>query len=156
MSNIAKKGNFKIQLNNHAEFLQAWELFINLGYASEQKPYTCPYLYAYEDGRLLFDFFDAQGADLSNPNSANMCFRNHSNTEITLDELKFELEMNEKGISTEISKVKFVDDDIFIGKFKIYLEFESMFWCVEIEGRPDQSFSSLESAITHCLGEVSL
>jgi len=154
MSNNSKKGNFKIQLNNHAEFLEAWDLFIKLGYANKQKPYTCPYLYAYEDGRLLFDFFDPQGADLSNPNSANMVFRNHANTEITIEELKFELEMNEKGISTDISKVKFVDDDIFIGKFKIYHEFESMFWCVEIEGRPDQSFSCLESAITYCLGEA--
>jgi hypothetical protein len=79
----------KIKLGNHAQFLEACDAFMKLGYHWDSNvPCTAPYLYSYSDGRILADFFDVEGADLSSPNSADGYFNAHEHKEITLDELK--------------------------------------------------------------------
>ncbi|MHA3112892.1 hypothetical protein [Acinetobacter sp. ANC 4193] len=83
-----QKKDLKIKLGNHAQFLEAWDSLVKLGYHSTNKPETCPYLYAYADGRIEVDFFDVEGSDLSSPKTASGYFNNHQNKEITLDELK--------------------------------------------------------------------
>lgn len=82
-----RQQDLKIKLENHAQFLKAWDLFLNLGYSNDNKPETCPYLYAYKNGTLTYDFFDVEGAELSNPNTAFGYFTSHKNKEVTLDEL---------------------------------------------------------------------
>lgn len=83
----APKQDLKIKLNNNAEFRKAWDAFMKLGYSSELEPYTAPYLYSYSDGRILADFFDVEGADLTSINSASGHFDASEHKEITLDEL---------------------------------------------------------------------
>lgn len=79
--------NLKIKLNNHVQFVKAWDSLVVLGYQYKLKPHTCPYLYTDTNGRITYDFFDPEGTDLSNPNTALGYFKNHKNNEITLDEL---------------------------------------------------------------------
>lgn len=84
------KQALKIKLANHSQFLQAWDALIKLGYqygGSHTPPHTAPYLYSYSDGRILADFFDVEGADLSSPDSAAGHFAAHEHKEITLDAL---------------------------------------------------------------------
>lgn len=84
------KQALKIKLANHSEFQQAWDALIRLGYqwgGNCTKPCTAPYLYSYSDGRILADFFDVEGADLSSPNSAFGSFNASEHNEITLEEL---------------------------------------------------------------------
>ena len=76
-----------MKLNSHAEFIEAWDLLTSIGYNGD-KPHSCPYLYAHEDGRLLYDFFDVEGADLTSPNSAQGYFESHAYKQVTLEELK--------------------------------------------------------------------
>lgn len=80
----------KIKLESHAQFEKAWDALIKLGYhwgGSHTPPCTAPYLYTYSDGRILADFFDVEGADLSSPNSAAGYFAQSEHEEITFDEL---------------------------------------------------------------------
>ena len=81
--------NLKIKLKSHDEFKRASDAFIELGYywGGSAVPHTAPYLYTYEDGQILADYFDSEDADLTSPYSAFGHFTNHQNTEITLDEL---------------------------------------------------------------------
>lgn len=84
------KQALKIKLANHSQFLQAWDALIKLGYqygGSHTPPHTAPYLYSYSDGRILADFFDVEGADLSSPNSAAGSFAESEHEEIALDAL---------------------------------------------------------------------
>ena len=84
------KKALKIKLANHSQFQKAWDAFIKLGYhygGSHTPPCTAPYLYSYSDGRILADFFDVEGADLSSPNSAAGYFAQNEHEEITLDTL---------------------------------------------------------------------
>lgn len=87
--NNSTKQNLKIKLQNHAQFKKAWDAFIKLGYhwGGDLVPCTAPYLYSYSDGRILADFFDVEGADLTSPNSAFGYFTRNQSTEVTLDEL---------------------------------------------------------------------
>jgi len=87
MNNKAPLENLKMKLSSHAEFNEAWDLLTSIGYSGE-KPYSCPYLYAHEDGRLLYDFFDVEGADLTSPNTAQGYFTSHPFKEVTLEEMK--------------------------------------------------------------------
>lgn len=82
MENSTKQ-NLKIKLGSHAQFLEAWKLLIKLGYHCDNKPHTCPYLYADKDGALTYDFFDVEGSD-----GALQYFNNHTNQEVTLDDLQ--------------------------------------------------------------------
>lgn len=84
------KQALKIKLKNHAEFKQAWDALIKAGYhcGSKLVPHTAPYLYAYADGKILADFFDVEGADLSSPNSAAGYFAANDHKEITLEDLQ--------------------------------------------------------------------
>ena len=82
MENSTKQ-NLKIKLGSHAQFLEAWKLLIKLGYYCDNKPHTCPYLYADKDGALTYDFFDVEGSD-----GALQYFNNHTNQEVTLDDLQ--------------------------------------------------------------------
>lgn len=90
-----KKGNtmkqaLKIKLANHSEFQKAWDALIKLGYlwgGNCTEPCTAPYLYTYEDGRILADYFDIEGADLLSPNSALGYFNASERKEIQLEEL---------------------------------------------------------------------
>ena len=82
MENSTKQ-NLKIKLGSHAQFLEAWKLFIKLGYHCDNKPHTCPYLYADKEGALTYDFFDVEGSD-----GALQYFNNHTNQEVTLDDLQ--------------------------------------------------------------------
>lgn len=88
MENSTKQ-NLKIKLKSHAQFQKAWDALIKLGYhcGSQLVPHTAPYLYAYLDGRILADFFDVEGADLSSTGSALGYFTASEHQEITLDEL---------------------------------------------------------------------
>ena len=88
MTNSTKQ-NLKIKLESYSQFNQAWDALIKLGYhcGSSLVPHKAPYLYSHVDGRILADFFDVQGADLSSPNSAAGYFKNCEHKEITLDEL---------------------------------------------------------------------
>lgn len=82
--------NLKIKLSNHSQFQQAWDALIKLGYhwgGNCTVPCTAPYLYTYKDGRILADFFDVEGADLSSPNSAAGYFAESEHEEITFDDL---------------------------------------------------------------------
>ena len=82
--------DLKIKLENHAQFKKARDAFIKLGYywgGCGIEPYTAPYLYSHSDGHMLADYFDADGDELSNPNSAIRYFKNSKHKEITLDEL---------------------------------------------------------------------
>ena len=83
------KQALKIKLNNHAEFQKAWAALIKVGYhcGSQVVPHTAPYLYAYADGKILADFFDVEGADLSSTKSAAGYFAANDHKEIKLDEL---------------------------------------------------------------------
>jgi hypothetical protein len=84
------KKALKIKLASDSQFKQAWAAFVKLGYqygGSHKPPHTAPYLYAYEDGTMLADFFDVEGADLSSPNSAAGYFAKSEHEEITLDAL---------------------------------------------------------------------
>lgn len=90
MSNTTEKKALKIKLNNNEQFLQAWDAFLRLGYrwcCDQLGPRTAPYLFAYSDGRLLADYFDVEGADLSSPKSAFGHFTNHEHEEITIEGL---------------------------------------------------------------------
>ena len=80
--NIMKQA-LKIKLKSHAQFLEAWKLFIKLGYHCDNKPHTCPYLYADKEGALTYDFFDVEGSD-----GALQYFNDHTNQEVTLVELQ--------------------------------------------------------------------
>lgn len=81
--------DLKIKLSNHAQFLEACDAFMKLGYQwGSRVPHTAPYLYSHSDGRILADFFDVEGADLSSPNTAFSYFTNHKNQAVTLEELK--------------------------------------------------------------------
>lgn len=80
--------NLKIKLNNHSEFIEAWDLLTKIGYINGGKPYTCPYLYGHSNGHLGYDFFDPEDADLENPNSAKQYFINKEYEEVTLEILR--------------------------------------------------------------------
>lgn len=111
------KIKLKIKLENHAQFLEAWDAFIKLGYhwdANCPKPKTAPYLYLHSDGRMLVDYFDVEGSDLSSTNSALGYFNAHDHKEITLSELK---ELNES------------KDAVFIGVDPKY-----MYYSVDADG----------------------
>lgn len=85
-----EKQVLKIKLNNHAKFQQAWAALIKAGYhwgGNSSEPCTAPYLYAYADGKILADFFDVEGADLSSTKSAAGYFAANDHKEIKLDEL---------------------------------------------------------------------
>lgn len=84
------KQALKIKLANHSEFQKAWDGLIKLGYyygGNHTPPPTAPYLYTYSDGRILADYFDVEGADLSSSNSAAGYFAESEHEEITLDAL---------------------------------------------------------------------
>ena len=83
------KQALKIKLKSHAQFQKAWGALIKLGYhcGSQLVPHTAPYLYSYLDGRILADFFDVEGADLSSTGSAFGDFTASEHKEIMLDEL---------------------------------------------------------------------
>lgn len=88
--NISTKQNLKIQLHSDAQFQQARDAFIELGYhwgGNGTVPHTAPYLYSYSDGSILADYFDVEGADLSSPKSAFGYFTAHDHQEISLDAL---------------------------------------------------------------------
>ena len=90
MNNLVEKNDLKIKLESHSKFKKAWNAFIGLGYhwgGNCTEPCTAPYLYTYEDGRILADYFDVEGADLLSPNSALGYFNAHENKEVKLDEL---------------------------------------------------------------------
>lgn len=82
--------NLKIKLLNHDEFKKAWKILIKLGYhcGNYKKPVTAPYLYTYEDGKILPDYFDVEGADLTSLGSAEGYFNNSDHEKVTLSELK--------------------------------------------------------------------
>ena len=82
MENSTKQ-NLKIKLGSHAQFLEAWKLLIKLGYHCDNKPHTCPYIFTDKDGTLTYDFFDVEGSD-----GALQYFNNHTNQEVTLDDLQ--------------------------------------------------------------------
>lgn len=90
MNNLVEKNNLKIKLESHAEFKKAWKVFIDLGYhfGGQLAPRTAPYLYSYSDGRILADYFDVEGADLSSPNSAFGYFTASEHMQVTLPELQ--------------------------------------------------------------------
>ncbi len=99
------KQALKIKLANHSEFQQAWGALIKLGYhwgGNCTEPCTAPYLYTYEDGGILADFFDVEGADLSSPNSAFGYFNTHGNKEITLDGLLGLIKPHQSGKETQV------------------------------------------------------
>lgn len=89
MENSTKQ-NLKIKLGSHAEFQKAWDALVKLGYhwGGSLVPCTAPYLYSYSDGRILADFFDVEGADLSSPNSAEGYFNASEHQKVTLVELQ--------------------------------------------------------------------
>lgn len=86
LSNTAKP-EFKIQLNNHNQYLRAWGLLEKMGYYCDATPYTAQYLYCYSDGHIGVDYFDVEGVDTSKPESAYGHYTNHKNPEISLDDL---------------------------------------------------------------------
>lgn len=90
MNNVVEKKALKIKLESHSEFKKAWDALIKLGYHFDGQltPHTAPYLYSYADGRILADFFDVEGADLSSPNSAFGYFTASEHKEVTLIELQ--------------------------------------------------------------------
>ncbi|MCG2572254.1 hypothetical protein LVY74_01615 [Acinetobacter sp. ME22] len=99
--------DLKIKLGNHAQFLEACDAFMKLGYQwGSNVPCTAPYLYSHSDGRIFADFFDAEGADLSSPNTAFSYFTNHKNQAVTLEELKImaygnSVQMTSQGLDGE-------------------------------------------------------
>lgn len=96
MKTNTEKKDLKIKLNNHAEFKKVWAALIELGYHNgchQITPHTAPYLYTYKDGRILPDWFDVEGADLSSPNSAFGYFTASEHTEVTLDDLKKQVDL---------------------------------------------------------------
>ncbi|OTG87924.1 hypothetical protein [Acinetobacter sp. ANC 3813] len=82
------KKDIKIRLESHAQYLEAWDLMVKLGYESDLKPHACQFLYGHANGRLGVDYFDVEGADLSSPNTAEGYFVRHDNKEVTLGELR--------------------------------------------------------------------
>jgi len=79
--------DLRIKLSSTGEFNKALDCFIKLGYTSNLIPRTAQFIYTYSDGRMLFDYFDVEGADLSSSKSALGYFNASENKEITLDEL---------------------------------------------------------------------
>lgn len=79
--------NLRIQLSSTGEFNKALDCLVKLGYQSDLVPRTAQFIYSYSDGRILFDYFDVEGADLSSPKSALGYFNASEHKEITLDEL---------------------------------------------------------------------
>ncbi|WP_180644667.1 hypothetical protein [Acinetobacter bereziniae] len=95
------KQALKIKLANHSEFKQAWDALIKLGYhwgGNCTEPCTAPYLYTYDDGRILADYFDVEGADLLSLNSAYGYFNAHKHKEVTLADLKKSAFGNEEAV----------------------------------------------------------
>lgn len=93
--------DLKIKLQNYAQFLEAWDAFLKLGYHPTIVPCTAPYLYTHKDGSIRPDFFDVEGADLSSPNSALWYFDASEHKEITLDELKIMAYGNDMQMTSE-------------------------------------------------------
>lgn len=84
------KQDLKIKLASHSEFQKAWNAFMTLGYVCDEDlvPYTAPYLYTHADeGRISADYFDSEGVDQSDPNSALGYFNASKHKEVTLEEL---------------------------------------------------------------------
>mgnify|MGYP007008091688 CR=1 FL=1 len=82
--------NVKIKINSHKEFLKATKLLIKSGFVwggNGAVPVTAPYLYTYDDGTMLVDYFDVEGADVNSVNSAQGYFNQHVNKEITVTDL---------------------------------------------------------------------
>lgn len=99
------KQALKIKLANHSQFQQAWDAFMKLGYhygGSHEPPCTAPYLYAYSDGRILADFFDVEGADLTSTSSALGYFNAHEHKEITIDNLLGLTKQSQSSKATQI------------------------------------------------------
>lgn len=108
MSEVVQKEAIKIQVGSHAEFLEAWDLLIKLGYSNENKPETCPFLYGRADGRISFDFFDPEDADKTNPNSAHGTYQNDPSREVTMVELR-EMAGPLEGVEKEYPSVDTVE-----------------------------------------------
>lgn len=82
--------NVKIKFNNHKQFSKVTEKLLKLGFVwggNGAIPKTAPYLYTYEDGTMLVDYFDVEGADLASINSAEGYYNSHSNNELLVSEL---------------------------------------------------------------------
>ena len=82
--------NVKIKINSHKEFLKVTKLLIKSGFVwggNGAVPVTAPYLYTYDDGTMLVDHFDVEGADVNSVNSAQGYFNQHVNKEITVTDL---------------------------------------------------------------------
>lgn len=95
--------DLKIKLQNHAQFLEAQDAFMKLGYhwGGGVVPCTAPYLYTSKDGSIRADYFDVEGADLSSPNSAFGYFTNSEKQEVTLDQLKIMAYGNDVQMTSE-------------------------------------------------------
>lgn len=83
----ALKQQFKLKLANHTEFTRAWVMLKDLGYVCHVEPYSCQYIYTHTDGTIGVDYFDIEGADLSNPNTALGYYQASLLTQITFDDL---------------------------------------------------------------------
>ena len=82
--------NVKIKFNNHKQFSKVTEKLLKLGFVwggNGAVPVTAPYLYTYDDGTMLVDYFDVEGADVNSVNSAQGYFNQHVNKEITVTDL---------------------------------------------------------------------
>ena len=143
------KQALKIKLADHSEFTQAWFAFIKLGYqcgGNCTEPCTAPYLYTYEDGRILADYFDVEGADLLSPNSALGYFNANKHKEITLAELKITAFGREEAVFIGIdADYKYysvdADGDAWYTKNEPHLSERGDFWGKDISMKEAPNFN---------------
>ncbi|MDH2620914.1 hypothetical protein QDT42_10195 [Acinetobacter baumannii] len=53
--------------------------------------------------------------------------------------------------TVDLSKIKVINDEIFIGKLRIYYDFTTMFWWTAIDKVDDKWHTNLQKAIKYCL-----
>ncbi|WP_152877987.1 hypothetical protein [Acinetobacter guerrae] len=87
---MKKLKEYKFKAKNPNESKEAFTLFSKLGYKPdfEYKFPLAPYIYANENGRLGYDWFDAEGTDKSDPHSAEGYFISNSATLVDIQQLR--------------------------------------------------------------------
>lgn len=82
--------NYKFKANNPNESKEAFILFSKLGYKPdfEYKFPLAPYIYANENGRLGYDWFDAEDTDKSDLHSAEGYFISNPATAVSIEQLR--------------------------------------------------------------------